>query len=177
MKLKELLKHIKDYFHLKIFTFDNQKEDKKEKERFLYLLKTSSPNTHSFGVYIKNVKRYFLLTLKNKEAYLKMATVDRSIAWKSLDVTIIHTLLIDYILHITKKDISNQIYIDYTQNHTKAIDKVDNDKYQVAIILNPTKINEVLRIAQNSEKMPQKSTYFFTKLLTGLVLNQMGDYF
>jgi len=177
MRLKKLMEHIKDYFHLKIFTFNNTKEEKKERERFLYLLKSTPSNIHSFGVYIKNLKRFFLLTLKNKEAYLKMATVDHSIAWKSLDVTIIHTLLIDYILHITKKDVSNQIYIDYTTNHLKAMSKVDTGKHQVAIILNPTRINEVIKIAGNSEKMPQKSTYFFPKLLTGLVLYKMENNF
>ena len=177
LRLKQLLAHIKDYFHLKVFTFNSKKEEKKEKERFLYLLKTTPSNSHSFGIYLKNMKRFFLLTLKNQDAYLKMARVDRSIAWKSLDSTIMHTLLIDYILHITKKDVSNQIYIDYIMDHNLAIDKVNNDKHQVAIIMNPTKVSEVLKIAKLSEKMPQKSTYFFPKLLTGLVLNQMKDNF
>ena len=177
MKLKEILEHIKDYFDLKVITFSDQKQEKIERERFLYLLKSTPPNVHSFGIYIKNMKRYFLLTLKNKEAYLKMAKVNKSNFWKSLDVSIIHTLLIDYILHITKKDISNQIYIDYTKNHVEAIDKVNNGKHQVGIILNPTKINQVSKIAQIGEKMPQKSTYFYPKILTGLVINKMQDNF
>lgn len=175
MRLKKILTHIKDYFDLKVFTFTDKKEEKKERKRFLYLLKSTSDDIHSFGIYIKNLKRYFLLTLKNKEAYLKMAKVNKSNIWKSLDVTIMHTLLIDYILHISKKDISNQIYIDYTKNHAEAIDNVNNKKYQVGIILNSTKIDQITKTAQLGEKMPQKSTYFYPKILTGLVINSMEE--
>ncbi|MBU1078015.1 MAG: DUF1015 domain-containing protein [Spirochaetes bacterium] len=177
MKLKKLLEHIKDYFHLKVFTFSNEEEEKRERERFLYLLRSTPTDVHSFGIYLKRVKRYFLLTLKNKDAYLKMAKVNKSDFWKSLDVTIIHTLLIDYILHITAKDISNQIYIDYTKSHVESFDKVNHSKYQVGIILNPTRIDQIIKIAELSEKMPQKSTYFYPKILTGFVMNKMEDSF
>lgn len=173
MKLKSMLKHIKDYFNLEVFTFKNKQEEQIKQAEWLQKLKNAPKDIHSFGIYVKNVKRYFLLTLQNKDAYLEMGDVDKSKTWKSLDVSIIHTLLIDHILHLTKKDISNQIYIDYTKDVSDAINKVKHDKYQAAIILNPTKIDEILKIAENGEKMPQKSTYFYPKILTGFVFNKM----
>ncbi|MDD5066097.1 MAG: DUF1015 domain-containing protein [bacterium] len=173
LKLKALLEHIKDYFHLKVFTFNTPREEEKERKRWLYLLNSAPDNTHSFGIYIENLKRYFLLTLKKKEAYFKMFNVQRPNIWKSLDVSIIHTLLINYILHITNKDVSNQIYIDYTKDYHEAIQKVKDEKYNVAIICNSTRINQILRIAKIGEKMPQKSTYFYPKILTGLVMYDM----
>jgi uncharacterized protein (DUF1015 family) len=57
----------------------------------------------------------------------------------------------------------------------EALDKVKNDQHQVAIMLNPTKMQEVITIADKGEKMPQKSTYFYPKLLTGLVLHKIKD--
>jgi len=175
MKLKTLLEHIKDYFHLKVYNFSSKQEEQEIRKEWYEDLKKTGQKMHAFGVYIKNINRYFLLTLKNEEAYMKMSKVKKSKVWKKLDVSIIHTLLIDYILHITKKDISNQIYIDYTKDFTEAIEKVKYDKYQVAIILNPPKVREVIKIANHGEKMPQKSTYFYPKILTGLVIYEMAD--
>lgn len=174
IKLKLLLQHIKEYFHLKVFTYETPKQEELEKKRWLYLLNSTPANTHSFGIYIKKLKHFFLLTLRKKEAYLKLFDVQRSTTWKSLDVSIIHALLIDHILHITHKDVSNQIYIDYTKDYNEAIEKVKNENYQVAIICNATKINQILKIAQLGEKMPQKSTYFYPKILTGIVLYDMN---
>jgi uncharacterized protein (DUF1015 family) len=173
LKLKALLEHIRDYFHLKVFTFNTKEEEVKERKRWLYLLNSAPANTHSFGIYIEDLKRYFLLTLKKKEAYLRMFNVQKSSIWKSLDVSIIHTLLINYILKITNKEVSNQINIDYTKDYSEAIDKVKNDKHNVAIICNSTKISQILKIAKIGEKMPQKSTYFYPKVLTGLVMYDM----
>jgi len=175
MKLKALLGHIKDYFHLQVYNFSNQKEEKIVREKWYNDLKTMGKKMRTFGIYIKNVNRYFLLSLKDEEAYMKLSKIKKSKEWKRLDVTIIHTLLIDHILHITKKDISNQIYIDYTKDFLKAINQVKNDKYQVAIILNPAKVRDVVQIANNDEKMPQKSTYFYPKIMTGMTIYEMSD--
>jgi len=175
MRLKTLLEHIKDYFHLQIYNFSDEKEELKIRKIWSEDLKRIGRKMHAFGVYIKNLNRYFLLTLKNEEAYMKMSKIKKSKYWKKLDVSIIHTLLIDYILHITKKDISNQIYIDYTKDFTEAIEKVKNGKHQVAIILNPPKVREVVKIANRGEKMPQKSTYFYPKILTGLTIYEMTE--
>jgi len=50
---------------------------------------------------------------------------------------------------------------------------VDKEDYQAAFILNPPKPEEILTVTQNGEKMPQKTTYFYPKLITGLVINKI----
>jgi uncharacterized protein (DUF1015 family) len=50
---------------------------------------------------------------------------------------------------------------------------VKDGKYQIAFFLNPTKIEQVVAVADKYEKMPQKSTFFYPKLLTGLVMYKM----
>ncbi|MBN1899079.1 MAG: DUF1015 domain-containing protein [Spirochaetes bacterium] len=173
MKLKALLSHIKDYFQLEVYNFSNTKEEKEARKKWYEDLKAKGHRMHAFGIYIKNMKRYFLLTLRNTQAYLKMSRVKKSKDWKRLDVNIIHTLLIDYILHLTKKDISNQIYIDYTKDFKEAIDKVKRNKHQVAIIQNSPRVREAIKIANHNERMPQKTTYFYPKVITGMVIYEM----
>ncbi len=172
MRRKSLLADIKKFFKLKVYNFTEENELEVRKE-WIRDLTHPTRSTHTFGVYIKNLKRYFLLTLTNKDAYLKMAKVKKSKTWKTLDVSIIHILLIDHIMHIHKKDITNLTAIHYTKDINDAIQKVKNDKYQVAIILNPATVKEVIKIAKNGEKMPQKSTYFYPKILTGLCFYEM----
>jgi len=173
MKLKSLLKYVQKYFQVEIYSF-NRSNEKEVRERWLSDLRKFHNDVHTFGVYIKNLNHYFLLKLTNVDAYIKFNGVKNSEDWKKLDVNIIHTLLIDHILHIHKKDISNQIYIDYTKDHNKAIEGVKRGKYQVALILNPTKVREVIKIANNGEKMPQKSTYFYPKILSGMTIYKMN---
>ena len=51
--------------------------------------------------------------------------------------------------------------------------QVDDGSHQLAFLLNPTKVQEVVAVAKAGDKMPQKSTYFYPKLLTGLVINPL----
>ena len=50
---------------------------------------------------------------------------------------------------------------------------VESDEMQCAFILNPTRVEEIGAVAAAGEKMPQKSTYFYPKLITGLVMNNL----
>ena len=89
--------------------------------------------------------------------------------WWELDVTILHKLIIEGAMNIREKNEENIIY---THDEDEAIKRVQESKDSVALFLNPTKIDDLKRIVSLGEKMPQKSTYFFPKLLTGLVLNK-----
>ena len=78
------------------------------------------------------------------------------------------------ILGITDKDIEAENTIKYVHNDDEAFSLVEEGKYQIAFFMNPTKIEQVTALASKYEKMPQKSTFFFPKLLTGLVMYQMS---
>lgn len=83
---------------------------------------------------------------------------------KELDVTILHELIFKKLLKITD--------ISYEMNIKKNMDAVDKGGYAAAFFLNPTKVEDVERVALSSVRMPPKSTYFYPKLLTGLVINK-----
>ena len=96
-------------------------------------------------------------------------------AYRSLDVTVLHTLLLEGVLGIDKENMANQKNLHYTRSISEAISEVDNGDASAAFILNPTKIREIKDVALAGDKMPQKSTYFYPKLITGLVMNQIKE--
>ena len=62
-----------------------------------------------------------------------------------------------------------------TKIFDEAISSVQQGNSQCAFILNPTRVSEIREVASNGEKMPQKSTYFYPKMITGLVMNQLEN--
>jgi len=64
--------------------------------------------------------------------------------------------------------------IRYEREVEQAIQKVKTGDFQMAFLLNPTKVEQVEKLALRGERMPQKSTDFFPKLVTGLVTNKLS---
>ncbi len=114
---------------------------------------------------------YSLLVL-NDEGILKELLPGKSAASQGLDVTVLHTLVLERILGIDAENMAKQINLTYVKQFEDAIDSVRQGKAQCAFILNPTKVTEIRDVAAAGEKMPQKSTYFYPKLITGLVMNK-----
>ena len=94
-------------------------------------------------------------------------------ASKSLDVTVLHTLVLEKLFGIDKENMANQVNLTYTRSFQEAVESVEKGESQCAFILNPTRVAEIRDVAAAGEKMPQKSTYFYPKLITGLVMNPL----
>ncbi len=84
-------------------------------------------------------------------------------ALRDLDVTVLHDLIFKQLLDIDR--------VSYEMDVSKCLQSVRDGRYAAAFFLNPTRVEDVERVALSSLRMPPKSTYFFPKLLTGLVLN------
>ena len=95
----------------------------------------------------------------------------RSKEWRSLDVAVFQGLVLEETLDISSQDLAEGKYLLYTRGEAEALADVDENKVQAAFFLNPTRVEEVISVAAAGEKMPQKSTYFYPKLITGLVIN------
>jgi len=93
---------------------------------------------------------------------------------KKLDVLVLSRFILQKGIGLTKQDLDNDEIIHYQSNMTKAVSQVRSGDYQMAFLLNPTKIDQVQEIANNSLVMPRKSTYFYPKILTGLVFNKIN---
>ena len=123
--------------------------------------------------YTENGAQAFaLLTLKDLSVMEELLP-EKSEASRELDVSVLHTLVLERILGIDKENMANQKNLTYTRSLSEALESVKAGSSQCAFILNPTRVEEIGAVAAAGEKMPQKSTYFYPKLITGLVMNNL----
>jgi uncharacterized protein (DUF1015 family) len=118
-------------------------------------------------------EEWTLLILKD-ESVMAQLLPEKSEAYRGLDVSVLHSLILERLLGIDRENMANQKNLAYTRSMEEAIASVKNGESQCAFLLNPTRVQEIRDIAAAGEKMPQKSTYFYPKLITGLVMNQIG---
>jgi uncharacterized protein (DUF1015 family) len=129
---------------------------------------------HKFGALITKLNRYFLITLKDAEAYEEMVNIPLSSEWKLLDVNILNTLILQRIIGLTEDQLSAQTNVAYTKDLEAALQSVRGGEMQVALVLNATRLADIITIAENDERMPRKSTHFYPKPLSGLLFFPMG---
>ena len=125
----------------------------------------------AFGFYTGG-GRAAVMTLKDP-AVMDALLPDLSPVSRQLDVNVLHTLVLERLLGIDRENMKNQINLTYTRSLREAIDNVDAGVYQCSFLLNPTRVSEIRDVAAAGEKMPQKSTYFYPKLITGLTMNRL----
>jgi uncharacterized protein (DUF1015 family) len=89
-----------------------------------------------------------------------------------LDVSTLHLLILGQILGLTPEQQVGGDNIHYTQDEEVALQALEKEDYQAVFIMTPPKGEEILAIVSTGEKMPQKSTYFYPKLLSGLIINK-----
>ncbi len=92
-------------------------------------------------------------------------------AYCGLDVSVLHTLILEKGLGIDKENMANQKSLIYTRSIDEAVSLVKNGDASCTFILNSTKVQQIKAVSLAGDKMPQKSTYFYPKLITGLVIN------
>nr|WP_242871068.1 DUF1015 domain-containing protein [Neglectibacter timonensis] len=100
---------------------------------------------------------------------------EKSRASRLLDVSVLHSLILERCLGIDKENMANQRNLTYTRSAAEAVASVDSGESNCCFLLNPTRVSEIGAVAANGEKMPQKSTYFYPKLITGLVMNLLTE--
>ena len=92
---------------------------------------------------------------------------------RKLDVNVLHEGVLSPFLGIGAQELATEKHVDYFRNRSELISHLGDSHYQLAFILNPTSLKQVHEISERGEKMPPKSTDFYPKLLTGLVLMKM----
>ena len=128
---------------------------------------------HAFALY--DGKSWTVLSLKDPQVMERLLP-DKSEAYRLLDVSVLHSLVLEKFLGIDRENMANQKNLTYTRSAQEAEESVAKGESQCCFLLNPTRVEEIGAVAQNGEKMPQKSTYFYPKLITGLVINSMDDF-
>jgi uncharacterized protein (DUF1015 family) len=132
--------------------------------RFLEALRTIGRDVPTFGLALKGGDRY--VTLSVKPAYRPAAQASPR---SKLDVSLLQQLVVAALCPTQQE----QEAILYTKDDHEALDWTANGTGTAALLLNATKISEIQAVATAGERMPHKSTYFYPKPLTGLVINVM----
>jgi uncharacterized protein (DUF1015 family) len=112
-----------------------------------------------------------LLRAKETAPWDKVPSLPQHIALRTLDVAILHSVILEHALHISPEAQASQANLRYSKDFAEAMSApAREESVQVAFLMNPTKIEEVLNVAESHEVMPQKSTFFYPKIPSGLVL-------
>ena len=139
----------------------------KDRARFFFLMEKAGCTEHLIGLY--KDKKYYLLRLKN------VKILDKLIADKPKEYRTIDTAILNYLVlkNILKLDLNNLPNIKYSPASAELMEEVDSDPLNIAFFLNPVKIEQIINLALGENKMPPKSTYFYPKVLSGLVVNKL----
>ncbi len=159
------------YFNIERIDF-NRKSEAKDLQTVLDTLAHRADHSHVFGMRVKGEHSYYLLTLRS-EADMDALLPAKSPAYRRLDVSILHHLIIDKLLGIKMETHKLGLNIEYIKDADEADKRVHEGAVELVFFMNPTKVHEVKEVAAAGERMPQKATYFYPKLLTGLVMNKL----
>ncbi|UCD84497.1 MAG: DUF1015 domain-containing protein [Deltaproteobacteria bacterium] len=167
-KPRGFLEELHKLFKVKEFAFSPQGEGKARK-RMLRALAQKKRRENAFGLITRGKSCYYMLQLKEEE---KDSLASRD-ALQSLDVAVLHNLVLNRLLNIENNNLKVESNIRLTPDPEEAISAVRHGTAQLAFILNPTRVEQATEVARTGGKMPQKSTYFYPKLLSGLVFNKI----
>jgi uncharacterized protein (DUF1015 family) len=154
--LVDIEHRVKELF--KILPFDNRKA-------FLDSLKKNGKG--HMGLRVKGIPRFYLLELSDYDSLGRLMPDDVHPLLKNLDVNILHTCIIEPIIGIDNSMTAKRI--EFISNASDALELVEKEKADIAFLLNPSTIQEIMTIAETGLRMPQKSTFFYPKIPTGLV--------
>lgn len=132
----------------------------------------NAPETHAFIMYAGQEDAYYKLSLNNEKIIDTIFANDHP-EWRHLDAGILHGVIINKVLGIAADDVTIKEYVKYVKEETEAVSLVRSGQYQLAFFLKPTRIEQVKEIASARKVMPPKSTYFYPKLITGIVINSL----
>ena len=116
-----------------------------------------------------------LLTLVDPDAVAGLLPPEPSAVWRRLDVTIANHAVLRHALALTDDQMSDIDTLSFSEDAQEAIEAVRKGFSRYALLLNPVPVGRILAVADASERMPQKSTFFYPKVPTGLVFNPLDD--
>jgi len=172
---KKLIADLQKEFDVATFAFDDDKTRRQAMGKMLDKMRIEfDADKSAFGIYTGDCA-FYVAVLKDKKLMDAVAP-NMSEQWKCLDVAILHKLIIEKNLGIDEHGLAEGGNIEYVKDTGEAIDdsieQVDKGVKQAALFVNPTKMKQIESVTAAGERMPQKSTFFFPKVYTGLVINK-----
>ncbi len=128
---------------------------------------------HTFAAFVSQFEKFFIFKLKSEDILDTEIREERSREWRRLDVAILHSLIIDKLQALSSEPFSLENNVSYIRKLDQGLEKVIEGEFQMIFFLKPVSLNQVREVVENGELMPQKSTDFFPKLKSGLVMNPL----
>ena len=172
--LTALLEELKAEFEITEFAFNNDTERRQARGQMFEMMGANAAQ-NIFGLYA-GTKAFYAIKLKGTK-YMKELCPEMSEAAQRLDVNVLHKLILEKHLDICDAKLASQSHLVYIKDLGDAIDrsvaKVDNGESQGVFFMNSTRIEQVQAVAAAGEKMPQKSTFFYPKIFSGLTIRKL----
>ncbi|MHC4637676.1 MAG: DUF1015 domain-containing protein [Planctomycetota bacterium] len=172
----KLVAELEKNFELTEYAYDTAEQEQQARQQMLDKMRAEFRNNGNvIGIHTKG-KSFYTAVLKEATA-MDSAAPGMSQAWKSLDVSVLHKLILEDLLGIDEEKLTAGGYVEYVKDSDNKVEElicdVDSDKKQVAFFMNPPRIEQIEAVADEGERMPQKSTYFYPKIFTGLTINKL----
>jgi len=167
-------RYLEPWFTTEVFAFADESQKADARKRFLARLVETAPK-RAIGVYpaaAAGQRAYYVLTLR-PGADLSQLLPNVSPLQRDLDVVLLHDGILEPALGITPQALASEANLTYEREAAAALDAVDSGKAQISFLLNPVDVEKVVQIATSNEVMPQKSTDFYPKLLSGITMYRL----
>lgn len=176
--MKQLLSDLEERFDVVEFGFDCSKSKTQARKEMLNRMRAEFENNkNAFGIYASD-DAFYVAVLKDPRA-MDTVVPDKSKGWRTLDVSILHKLILEELLDLDQEKQTQGKNIQYVKDTPTAIDdsidRIDAGEAQVAFFMSPVKIQQLTMVTDAGERMPQKSTYFYPKVYSGLTINKVSD--
>lgn len=165
--VRQLPEQLRGPCRLEPFPFRTEAEREAQRKRLVKEMRERGKSAHVMGLYT-GAEALWLLTYTGLQGGVQAPCAERSTLGQTLDTSLLHGVILEELLGVAVQEDA----IGFTQDDAAAVDLVAQREYQVAFLLNPTKVEQVVQQAQAGKRMPRKSTYFYPKLLTGTVMHK-----
>jgi len=171
-------RHLEPWFAAEEFPFSNDARKAEARKKFLACL-VSAGSRRAIGVYPADPQKsvadgssgraYYVLMLRDG---VNLAQLLPSVSplQRELDVVLLHEGILEPALGITPQAVTSEAHLTYEREAIAALGAVDSGRAQISFLLNPCAVDQVMKIATAGEVMPQKSTDFYPKLLSGITM-------
>jgi uncharacterized protein (DUF1015 family) len=174
--MEKLIEDLGEKFRVTRFEFGSEQGKTQAEQDMLEQMHAEHDEDEcAFGIYGAD-NAFYVAVLKDKRA-MDSVVPDMSQAWRTLDVSILHILVLEGLLGIDQEKLAEDGNLQYVKDTPNAIAdsiaQVDAGQKQVAFFMNPIKLQQLKMVTEAGERMPQKSTYFYPKVYTGLTINKL----
>ncbi len=142
------------------------------RDKFIATVKKNGVS-NTIGVYMRDCPEYYVFILK-PDVMDRLFRNEFADSLRNIDVTVLTRLILMKLLRFDQAMLDDENRIRYSTEATECIDAIDAGKCDITFILNPAKIEQVQQVAGDRLIMPRKATYFYPKVLSGRVLNNLA---